>query len=79
MKRKMMSLLLAAVMVVSMVAGCGSEKSESTKEKATNTNAGLPAASDVSGDDKKESTEVEKIKIYVPTAAKFDDLDKVIF
>lgn len=78
MRRKFMCVLLAAAMVVSMLAGCGSEKTESTNAKTEKTSDGTPTASDGSADGKNEVKDVEKIKVYVPTAAKFDDLSKVM-
>ncbi len=58
--KKLIALLLVAVMMVSLLAGCG---------KSGNTETAP------SGD---KTAKVEKIRIYVPTSGKFDDIDAVM-
>lgn len=60
MKRKILALILASAMVLTMLAGCGG-------------NADVGGGSSGGG-----SQKVEKIKIYVPSAGKSDDMDKVM-
>ncbi len=67
MKRKVTSILLVATMAVSMLAGCGDAKGE-TASTENGSASGQSTA----------SQEVEKIKIYVPTAGKTDDLEMVM-
>ena len=57
--KKLIALLLAAMMMVTLLAGCG--------------NGSANTAS--SGD---KPAEIEKIKIYVPTSGKVDDIDEVM-
>lgn len=71
MKRKLISVFLAATIVISMLAGCGKSNTNSEKETAATETTGTEAT-------KTDPTEVEKIKIYVPTSGKTDDMDKVM-
>ena len=65
--KKFIALLLALVMVLALAA-CGN--SGSTGE--TGTSAGTAAE----GGDK--PAQIEKIRIYVPTSGKYDDIDAVM-
>jgi putative aldouronate transport system substrate-binding protein len=70
--KKITALLMMAVMLVSLFAGCGKSaqkndaKPENTSEKTTEVAKNT------------ESAKVEKIKIWVPTSGKYDDIDAVM-
>ncbi|SCP98000.1 ABC transporter substrate-binding protein [Anaerobium acetethylicum] len=66
MKRKLVSVLLTAAMVATMLVGCGESKTDNEAGKV-----GTEA-------DQSDSAEVEKIKIYLPSAGKRDDMAKVM-
>ena len=67
MKKKLVSVFLSAAMTMGILAGCGSSDT-------TGTNANDKTQSET-GDS--QSGEVEKIKIYLPTSGKSDDLETV--
>ncbi|SEP85552.1 ABC transporter substrate-binding protein [Butyrivibrio sp. TB] len=67
MKKKLVSVFLSAAMTMGILAGCGSSDT-------TGTNANDKTQSET-GDS--QSGEVEKIKIYLPTSGKSDDLENV--
>ncbi|MCF0185063.1 MAG: ABC transporter substrate-binding protein [Bacteroidaceae bacterium] len=71
MKKKLLSLILAASMVGTLFAGCGS-----TSEGGTS--AGSDASTESASADAGAPKEIEKIKIYVPTSGKSDDMDAVM-
>jgi putative aldouronate transport system substrate-binding protein len=81
MKRKLISVLLIAVMVATMLAGCGKAKtSNETVAPDTETAGEATDEKETAGEEtaQAEPTEVEKIKIYLPTAGKVDDIAKVM-
>ena len=65
--KKLIALLLAAVMTVGLLAGCGSSGTPSS---------GAPAETASDAGDK--PAKVEKIRVYVPTSGKYDDLAAVM-
>lgn len=67
MNRKITALFLVLIMTLSLLAGCSGGKD----------NDG-PSGSNGSNSSNGSSGTVEKIKIYVPTSGKFDDMDKVM-
>lgn len=74
MKRKLVSVLLAVTLVASTLTGCGKAKTDKVETTGTEV---------AQGDTEAEATqsapkEVEKIKIYVPTQGKTDDMAKVM-
>lgn len=73
MKQKLFTVLLAITIIISMFSGCG--KTETTTSEDTGTDKEV-ADNDKATDD--VSKEIEKIKIYVPTSGKTDDIDKVM-
>ncbi len=69
MKQKIISVLLVAAMTASMLAGCGTNDAENSASENGTENAGEQNA---------ENKEVEKIKVYVPTSGKTDDIETVM-
>ena len=84
MKRKFISILLAAAMAVTILAGCGSSTaSEDAGVTGTETESKVETETETKTESEQSDTsnavvEVEKIKIYVPTGGKSDDMDKVM-
>lgn len=81
MKRKLMGVLCTVTMVVSMLAGCGAAKTSDKAEKIGTESTGTESTrTESTGTETAQGnpTEVEKIKIYIPTAGKFDDMAKVM-
>lgn len=73
MRKKILSALLAACMMTGLVAGCGSSGGA---DNAGGSDAGGTVSD--SGGTGSGSTEVEKIKVYVPSGSKVDDIDTVM-
>jgi len=67
MKRKILSILLVSIMLVSLLAGCGG-KAETPAAPAEGAQSGSADA----------PKEIEKIKIYVPSGSNVDDIDTVM-
>ena len=81
MKKRLLSVLLVTLMMLSMLSGCS--KTETTDsngtgsdKQVTDNNSGNETAQDTANDTTPK--EIEKIKIYVPTGGKTDDIDKVM-
>ncbi len=74
MRKKTISLLLAAALGLTMLAGCGGDKDAAGSADGN----GSAAAGTESSGGSQSRAEIEKIKIYVPTANKFDDMDRVM-
>ncbi|MCR5557712.1 MAG: extracellular solute-binding protein [Butyrivibrio sp.] len=72
MKKKLISVLLSGAMAMGLLAGCGSSTEGTTGTNSTAT------VTETKTSDKADSQEVEKIKVYLPTSGKFDDLDNVM-
>ena len=66
MKRKITALFLIFAMCLTLLAGCGSSDNPGGGGGGGNDNPGGG------------NQQIEKIKIYVPTSGKFDDIDKVM-
>lgn len=75
MKRKLTSVLLAAIMTVTMLAGCGDAKADGEAVSKDTAAGGNTSAVTATAEAPKE---IEKIKVYVPTAGKSDDIDNVM-
>lgn len=75
MKKKILSVLLSATMTLGILAGCGSEAA--SQGGAANGNEANVTDNGSSDAAKSENKEIEKIKVYLPTSGKFDDLDTV--
>ena len=73
MRKKTISVLLAAALGLTMLAGCGGDK-----DAAGSADGNGSAAGTESSGGSQSQAEIEKIKIYVPTANKFDDMDRVM-
>lgn len=73
MKKKMLGILLAAVLAVSALAACGK-----TDSSAASTGVGTDAAAQAGSSGEGEGGEIEKIKVYVPSAGKVDDMAAVM-
>lgn len=69
MRRKLISILLTVTMAAGLLAGCG---------KAETDGGAASGAAKTSESETGEPAEVEKIKIFVPTAGKTDDIDAVM-
>ena len=82
MKRKMMSALIAAAVGITALAGCGGNAGETAGngENAGGNENGGAGGDSASGTEVSQAPagEVERIKIYVPTSGKFDDMDEVM-
>lgn len=82
MKRKLLGVILTVVMTTVMFAGCGktNDKTDSTvKQEATTTVTEATTTTAATTEEvSSEPKEIEKIKIYVPTQGKSDDMAKVI-
>lgn len=76
MKRKAMSLLLAAAMTVAGIAGCG--KAGDPAGATTGPDKGTEKGGTETTAVGNAPAEVEKIRIYVPSGNKVDDADKVM-
>jgi putative aldouronate transport system substrate-binding protein len=69
MKKKLLSLLMATTTIAGLLAGCGSATESSTVNDTSVDSSETAAASD---------QEVEKIKVFVPTGGKADDMEEVM-
>lgn len=74
MKKKIVSVILTACMTATLFAGCGANTEGSNAAAGGAATAGTENAREAQS----EPTEVEKIKIYVPTGGKADDMEKVM-
>lgn len=73
MKKKLLSILLSTAMLGTMLTGCGNAASTGDNSNSASTTNETSANAEV----KKESKDVETVKIYVPTSGAFDELDEV--
>lgn len=69
MRKKILSLILSTAMAVSVLTACGSSSTGTVEENAP---------SDNSDESSEAPKEIEKIKVFVPTGGKADDIEEVM-
>ena len=83
MKQRVLSVLLVVMMVTGLFSGCAKTKTKKDEDSATSgTQTATTESSTTEGataeDKEEEPKEIEKIKIFVPTQGKSDDMAKVM-
>lgn len=79
MNRKLITLFTAAALIVMLFAGCGGNAAPSTPDTPAtpDTSEQTPSTPDTPSEPSKPA-KIEKIKIYVPSGGKVDDIDMVM-